>query len=87
MPQEKQEPARVTFERPLPAHIMAIDGTWKRVIKDISETSSTLLAEGSVEGLVLKEFFLLISTGLAYRRCQLERVNGDQMLFAPHQKD
>jgi hypothetical protein len=36
--------------------------------------------EGSVEGLNLKEFFLLLSsTGLAYRRCELGWVNGDQI--------
>jgi hypothetical protein len=35
---------------------------------------------GSVEGLHLKEFFLLLSsTGLAYRRCELSWVNGDQI--------
>ena len=35
---------------------------------------------GSVEGLHLKEFFLLLSsTGLAYRRCELAWVNGDQI--------
>ena len=39
-----------------------------------------LAVEGSVEGLNLKEFFLLLSsTGLAYRRCELAWVNGDQI--------
>jgi hypothetical protein len=33
-----------------------------------------------VQGLNLKEFFLLLSsTGLAYRRCELGWVNGDQI--------
>ena len=42
--------------------------------------SEDLLIEGSVEGLNLKEFFLLLSPiGLAYRRCELEWVNGDQI--------
>jgi hypothetical protein len=43
--------------------------------------------EGSVEGLHLKEFFLLLSsTGLAYRRCELAWVNGDQIgvIFLRH---
>lgn len=83
MPQEKPEGApRVTFERPIPVHIMAIDGTWKRecVIKDVSETGATFRVEGSVEGLSLKEFFLLLSSiGLAYRRCQLDQINGTEM--------
>jgi hypothetical protein len=29
--------------------------------------------------LTLNEFFLLSSTGLAYRRCQLVRVNGKEL--------
>lgn len=83
MPQEQpQEIRRVSFEHPIPAQMMAIDGTWKRacVIKDVSEATATLVVEGSIEGLALKEFFLLLSsTGLAYRRCQLDRVNGGEI--------
>jgi hypothetical protein len=49
-------------------------------MEDISETGAKLTIEGSVEGLHLKEFFLLLSsTGLAYRRCELSWVNGDQI--------
>ena len=79
---EEQEGPRVTFERPLPANMMAIDGTWRRscAVKDISESSATLKVEASVEGLALTEFFLLLSSiGLAYRRCQLVRVNGAEL--------
>lgn len=83
MTQEKTEDARrVAFERPLPAQIMAIDGTWKRAcaIKHVSETGAALLVESSVEGLALKEFFLLLSsTGLAYRRCELNWINGGEI--------
>lgn len=75
MPQDKPEgPPRVAFEHPIPAHIMAIDGTGKRActIKNVSDADATLRVEGSIEGLSLNEFFLLLSsTGLAYRRCQL----------------
>jgi hypothetical protein len=47
---------------------------------DVSQTGARLLIDGSLEGLDLKEFFLLLSsTGLAYRRCQLVRVDGDQI--------
>ena len=36
--------------------------------------------ESSIQGLVLKEFFLLLSSsGLAYRRCELAWVNGDEI--------
>jgi hypothetical protein len=49
-------------------------------MEDISEVGAKLTVEGSVEGLHLKEFFLLLSsTGLAYRRCELSWVNGDQI--------
>ena len=73
---------RVTFSRGYDVCIMAIDGTWRRdcVLNAISDTDATLTVEGSIQGLHLKEFFLLLSsTGLAYRRCELVRVNGTDM--------
>ena len=73
---------RVQFEPKIPVYMMAIDGTWRRDCKmvDVSQTGARLQIEGSLEGLDLKEFFLLLSsTGLAYRRCQLVRVDGDQL--------
>ena len=73
---------RVVFERGVPAHMMGIDGTWRRdcTMEDVSATGAKLTVDGSVEGLHLKEFFLLLSsTGLAYRRCELAWVNGDQI--------
>jgi hypothetical protein len=82
MATERRKGERVTFERGIAAHMMGIDGTWRRdcTMEDISETGAKLTVEGSVEGLHLKEFFLLLSsTGLAYRRCELAWVNGDQM--------
>ena len=82
MAAERRKGERVTFERGIPAQMMGIDGTWRREcnMEDISETGAKLSVEGSVEGLHLKEFFLLLSsTGLAYRRCELAWVNGDQI--------
>ena len=79
---ERSKGDRVVFERGVPAHMMGIDGTWRRdcTVEDISETGAKLTIEGSVEGLHLKEFFLLLSsTGLAYRRCELAWVHGDQI--------
>ncbi|MCP3395623.1 MULTISPECIES: PilZ domain-containing protein [unclassified Bradyrhizobium] len=73
---------RVVFERGIPAQMMGIDGTWRRdcTMEDVSESGAKLTIDGSVEGLHLKEFFLLLSsTGLAYRRCELAWVNGDQI--------
>jgi hypothetical protein len=83
LPKDKeQEGRRVTFEHRLPVQLMAIDGTWRRScnLKDVSEDGATLQVEASIEGLSLREFFLLLSsTGLAYRRCKLDRVNGDEL--------
>jgi hypothetical protein len=83
MPEEQKEHVlRVAFEHPIPAQLMAIDGTWRRPgrLKDVSETGATLEVEGSMQGLALKEFFLLLSsTGLVYRRCQLDRVKGEEL--------
>ena len=73
---------RGVFERGCAANMMAIDGTWRRpcTMEDVSETGARLTVDGSIEGLPLKEFFLLLSTvGNAYRRCQLAWVNGDQV--------
>jgi PilZ domain len=77
---ERRKGERITFERGINAHMMGIDGTWRRdcTMEDISETGAKLTVDGSMEGLHLKEFFLLLSsTGLAYRRCELAWVNGD----------
>ena len=73
---------RVTFSRGVDVCIMAIDGTWRRdcQLNAISDNDAILTVEGSIQGLNLKEFFLLLSsTGLAYRRCELVRVNGTEM--------
>ena len=61
---------------------MGIDGTWRRdcLLNAISDNDAVLTVEGSIQGLNLKEFFLLLSsTGLAYRRCELVGVNGTEM--------
>ena len=74
--------SRVVFERGVPAQMMGIDGTWRRecTMEDVSESGAKLTIDGSVEGLHLTEFFLVLSsTGLAYRRCELAWVNGDQI--------
>jgi hypothetical protein len=82
MATERRKGERVTFERGISAQMMGIDGTWRRdcTMEDISESGAKLTIQGQVEGLHLKEFFLLLSsTGLAYRRCELSWVNGDQI--------
>lgn len=80
--EESQGAERVTFSRGYDVCIMAIDGTWRRdcQLRAVSDNDATLSVEGSIQGLNLKEFFLLLSsTGLAYRRCELVRVNGTDM--------
>ncbi|WJR75265.1 PilZ domain-containing protein [Bradyrhizobium sp. NP1] len=73
---------RVRFERGVQVYMMGIDGTWRRDCQliDVSQTGARLCVGSSIEGLDLKEFFLLLSsTGLAYRRCKLIRVMGDEI--------
>lgn len=82
MAAENTGPQLVTFGSGYDVWIMAIDGTWRRscVLKAISTVDAKLTLDGSIEGLNLKEFFLLLSSsGLAYRRCELVRVNGASM--------
>src|ERR1700693_4683274 len=93
MSDENKGIERVTFSRGYDVCIMAIDGTWRRdcQLNAISDNDAILTLEGSIQGLNLKEFFLLLSsTGLAYRRCELVRVNGSeidlQFLKGKHKK-
>jgi hypothetical protein len=78
----RQNNVRVRFSLPVSAWMMGIDGTWRRAcfIEDVSDTGAKLTVESALEGLYLKEFFLLLSsTGLAYRRCELVWVHGEQI--------
>jgi hypothetical protein len=82
MAEDVASSGRVTFGRGYNVWIMAIDGTWRRncVLTSVSSNDAQLTLESSIEGLNLKEFFLLLSsTGLAYRRCELVKVNGAQI--------
>jgi hypothetical protein len=79
---DKRAATRVKFERGVAAWMMAIDGTWRRecMMGDVSNTGARLKVGGSITGINIKEFFLLLSsTGLAYRRCNLAWVNGDEI--------
>lgn len=82
MGKELRKSQRIDFERGVDVQIMGIDGTWRRSCRmlDVSEGGALLKVEGSVAELDMKEFFLLLSsTGLAYRRCRMVRVSGDQI--------
>lgn len=77
-----RQSVRVSFERGYDVNIIAIDGTWRRpcTMLDVSSTGARLVVNGSIEGLQLKEFFLVLcSTGRVYRRCELIRVNGEEI--------
>src|SRR5262245_9487547 len=79
---DRRRADRVEFERGHPAHLMAIDGSWRRSCthKEVSERGARLKVDTPINGLSLKEFFLLLSSpGLAYRRCELAWVNGDEI--------
>ena len=70
---------RVQLEHRHPVNLMGVDGTWRRkcVMLDVSTTGARLEVEGTLDVLQAQEFFLLLSsTGLAYRRCELIRVDG-----------
>ena len=78
----KRKTDRVHFELGYPARIMATDGTWFRPchVNDISETGARLSFEGSIEGLPLKEFFLVLAPrGNAYRLCEMVWLKGESI--------
>jgi hypothetical protein len=80
--EQRRKRDRVVYQKGFDVNIMAIDGTWRRtcILQDVSVSGARLTMESSIQGLVLKEFFLLLSSsGLAYRRCELAWVNGDQI--------
>jgi len=73
---------RVRLEHEYPVNLMGVDGTWRRrcILLDVSTTGARLEVEGTVDVLNAREFFLLLSsTGLAFRRCELVRVDGAEV--------
>jgi hypothetical protein len=79
---DRRKIMRRSFEGGIDAYMMGIDGTWRRdcSMEDVSETGAKLTVHGSMKGLHVKEFFLLqSSTGLAYRRCELAWIHGNQI--------
>lgn len=77
----KRKKRRVEFSAGIPVQIVGLDGTWRRdcLMMDAALGGAKLIVEQSIDGLDLKEFFLILSrTGGAYRRCELVWLNGDQ---------
>ena len=86
---EQRTTRRVAFEGSLPARLMSADGTWQRecMVDDVSDGGAKLRVIHSIEGLPLREFFLVLSsTGLAYRRFRLVWVKGDQIGVSFHRR-
>jgi hypothetical protein len=79
---ERRNFTRVQFGRGYNAKIMAIDGTWEREcrIGDVSDTGAKLAIRGPVEGVDMREFFLVLTpSGTAHRRCERIWLNGDEI--------
>jgi len=73
---------RVRLEKKYPVNLMGVDGTWRRncFLVDVSATGARLKVDGSLEALKAQAFFLILSsTGLAFRRCELVRIDGSQV--------
>lgn len=78
----KRKNERVDFAKGVPVRMVGIDGTWSRncLMIDISASGARLVLDGSLAGLEIREFFVLLSSqGLAFRRCRMVRVAGDQI--------
>jgi hypothetical protein len=78
---ENRKASRVQLEHAPTVNLMGVDGTWRRscILLDISDTGAKLAVEGPVNVLQAREFFLLLSsTGLAFRRCELVWIDGEQ---------
>ncbi|MBT1516551.1 MULTISPECIES: PilZ domain-containing protein [Bradyrhizobium] len=82
MNRDKRKAKRIQFEHEYRATLLGADGTWRRdcVLVDVSETGACLRIDGSTDVLRSRQFFLLLSkTGLAFRRCELVRLNGQEV--------
>ena len=78
---DKRKAKRVHLDHERRATLLGADGTWRRdcILVDVSETCARLRIDGSPDVLRAREFFLLLSsTGLAFRRCELVRLEGSE---------
>ena len=79
---DSRRASRVRMDHRQSVNLMGSDGTWRRrcVLLDVSNTGARIEVEGTLDVLQAKEFFMVLSsTGLAYRRCELCWVNGEQI--------
>ena len=79
---ENRRASRVRFDHTHRVNLLAVDGTWRRscFLLDASASGAKLEIDGPADVLQSKEFFLVLSsTGLAFRRCEMVRVDGSQI--------
>lgn len=82
MSKERRRAGRVEFAKGHVGRIIGIDGSWFRecIVDDVSSTGARLSIEGSIGGLPLEEFFLILSNnGRPHRRCQKVWLSGDEI--------
>jgi hypothetical protein len=72
---------RIRFEDGIDVMLMGIDGTWRRpaTLVDISASGARVILRDSLAGLNIKEFFLLLTPSGSTRRCEMVRVNGEEI--------
>ncbi|MCC8964106.1 PilZ domain-containing protein [Bradyrhizobium sp. Pear76] len=73
---------RVKLDTHHPVNLMGVDGTWRRscILLDVSQSGARLEVDGTLDVLKAQEFFLVLSSrGLAFRRCELLRVDGSEI--------
>jgi len=73
---------RVRLERKYPVNLMGGDAACRqrRRLVDVSVTGARLEVDGTLDVLKAQEFFLILSTtGLAFRRCELVRIDGSEV--------
>ena len=73
---------RVKLDSRHPVNLMGVDGTWRRscILLDVSQSGARLEVDGTLDVLKAQEFFLVLSSrGLAFRRCELVRVDGTEI--------
>jgi hypothetical protein len=81
----KRQFERVGFAKGVPVRMVGLDGTWSRdcLMVDVSSTGARLSVDGTLAGINIDEFFLLLSaTGLAFRRCRTVRRVGAEIGIA-----
>lgn len=79
---DKRKAKRVHFDHKCRATLLGVDGTWRRdcILIDVSETGARLRIDGSPDVLKARQFTLLLSSmGLAFRRCELVRLDGSEV--------